>query len=90
MNFLKRLFVREVKTYAAPATEAELRPASRHHDYFGTDCVCEDPIRAEWDQRYESAFAEANTYIDPIVSPWVKRNEDCAQYAQPRGSQYEG
>ena len=24
------------------------------------------------------------------VSPWVARNLDCAQYAQPRGSQYEG
>lgn len=23
-------------------------------------------------------------------SPWVARNLDCAQYAQPRGSQYEG
>lgn len=26
----------------------------------------------------------------PSPSPWVRRNEDYAQYPQPRGSQYEG
>lgn len=25
-----------------------------------------------------------------VVSPWVRRNEDYAQYPQARGSQYEG
>jgi hypothetical protein len=41
---------------------------------------------------YDEHQAEVTQFVAERgrLSPWVKRNEDHAQYAQPRGSQYEG
>lgn len=54
-------------------------------------------VNGEWSRRcVENAKEEAwgEAMADPIsearTSPWVKRNLDGAQYAQPRGSEYEG
>lgn len=49
----------------------------------------------DYDHLFESADEQIARSIHDeettfFVSPWVKRNLDCAQYSKARGSEYEG
>lgn len=60
-------------------------PKAKPHWYDETE---ETPVIIEYNTPAE--LQGTTVYHDNPISPMVRRNLDCAQYTQPRGSQYEG
>lgn len=63
------------------------------HDYDHLFESAEGEFNTPAELAGDTTYNDYHTHQEEVtyfVSPWIKRNENYAQYTQPRGSQYEG